>query len=107
MTPCHQDAVAADSFFPAARQVSQGDFDSAYHLCPHQLQGEVRVGGQDHFYLETHGCLAIPKGENSEMEVFAATQCVDGTQKKAADALGIPANRIIARVKRIGISVCT
>ena len=60
------------------------------------------VGGQDHFYLETHGCLAIPKGENSEVDIFASTQCVDGTQKMAAKALGVPANRITARVKRIG-----
>ena len=62
----------------------------------------MRVGGQDHFYLETHGCLAVPKGENNEMDIFASTQCVDGTQKMAAKALGVPANRITARVKRIG-----
>ncbi len=66
------------------------------------LEGQFRVGGQDHFYLEPHGCLAVPKGENSEMEIFASTQCVDGTQKMAAKALGVPANRITAKVKRIG-----
>ena len=84
------------------RQVGRGDFDGSYCECPHQLEGETRVGGQDHFYLETNGCLAVPKGENCEMEIFASTQCVDGTQKMAAKALGIPANRITARVKRIG-----
>lgn len=104
----HQDAIAADSFFPLVRRVSQGNFDTAFHNSPHKLEGEVRVGGQDHFYLETHGCLAIPKGENGEIEIFASTQCVDGTQKMAAKALGVPANRIVARVKRIGncVSVC-
>ena len=57
------------------------------------------MGGQDHFYLETHVSLAVPKGENSEMDIFSSTQCVDYTQKMAAKA---PANRITVRVKRIG-----
>lgn len=83
-------------------KVGKGDFSSAYQASPQQLEGEVRVGGQDHFYLETHGCLVVPKGESDEMDIFASTQCVDGTQNMAARALGIPANRITARVKRIG-----
>ena len=73
-----------------------------YRESLNKLEGEVKLGGQDHFYLETHGCLAMPKGESGEMEIFASTQCVDGTQKMAANALGIPANRIVARTKRIG-----
>lgn len=86
----------------------KGDFSLAYQESPIKLEGQVRVGGQDHFYLETHGCLAVPNGENNEMEIFASTQCVDGTQKMAAKALGVPANRITARVKRIGepLSYC-
>ena len=65
------------------------------------------MGGQDHFYLEPQGCLVIPKGEKGEMDIFASTQAVDGTQKMAAKALGVDANRIVARVKRIGkSSVC-
>lgn len=83
-------------------RVSKGDFSSVYQTCSHQLEGEVCVGGQDHFYLETHGCLVVPKGESNEMDIFASTQCVDGTQRMAAKALGVPANRISARVKRIG-----
>ncbi len=44
----------------------------------------------------------IPKGEEGEMEIIASTQHVDGTQRMAATALGIPANRIVCKVKRIG-----
>lgn len=32
------------------------------------------IGGQEHFYLETHSTLAVPKGEDGEMELFASTQ---------------------------------
>ena len=66
------------------------------------IEGSSRVGGQDHFYLETHACIAIPKGEDREMEIIVSTQGLNDTQIQAASALGVPANRILARVKRIG-----
>ena len=63
------------------------------------------MGGQDHFYLETHACLVIPKGEDGEMEIISSTQDVTIVQKNAAIALGIPQNRIVSKVKRIGIEL--
>lgn len=36
--------------------------------------GEVHVGGQEHFYMETQSVLAIPRGEDKEMDVFVSTQ---------------------------------
>ena len=62
----------------------------------------MRTGGQEHFYLETHAGIAIPKGEEGEMELIATTQCTSDTQHWAAKALGVDANKIVARVKRIG-----
>ena len=62
----------------------------------------VHVGGQDHFYLETQCCLVIPKGEGGEMEIIASTQDLKAIQMCAARALGVPSNRIVAKVKRIG-----
>ncbi len=97
-----QDAIAANSFFPDIPRINKGNFSSAYQDSPITLEGQVRVGGQEHFYLEPHGCLVVPKGENNEMEIFSSTQNLDGTQKMAAKALGVPANRITASVKRIG-----
>ena len=42
--------------------------------------GELYIGGQDHFYLETHCTIAIPKGEEGEMELFVSTQNAMKTQ---------------------------
>lgn len=84
------------------RKVSRGDFASEYEQSPIKLQASVHVGGQDHFYLEPHGSLAIPKGESGEMEIFSSTQSVTHMQKFAAKALGVHENRIVGRVKRIG-----
>lgn len=42
--------------------------------------GEVYIGGQDHFYLETQCTIAVPKGEAGEMELFVSTQNTNKTQ---------------------------
>ena len=67
----------------------------------------MRTGGQEHFYLETNVCIAIPKGEDGEMEIIASSQCVSEAQLWAAEALGVPGNKIICRVKRIGKCIIT
>lgn len=36
--------------------------------------GEVCLGGQKHFYMETQSMLAVPKGEDKEMDLYVSTQ---------------------------------
>lgn len=47
---------------------------------PNVLEGEMRVGGQEHFYMETHSCIAIPKGEDGEVEIISSTQNLNSAQ---------------------------
>ena len=35
---------------------------------------EIYMGGQEHFYMETQGVIAVPKGENGELDLFVASQ---------------------------------
>lgn len=44
------------------------------------LPGEIHIGGQEHFYLETNCTLAVPRGEDGEMELFVSTQAATKTQ---------------------------
>ncbi|XP_064390120.1 xanthine dehydrogenase/oxidase-like isoform X2 [Halichondria panicea] len=97
-----EDAIAVESYYPTVRRLESGNVDSALSDSDQCLEGVVRVGGQDHFYLETQGCRAVPKGENGEMEIVSSTQGVEATQKCAARALDVPYNRVVAKVKRIG-----
>lgn len=97
-----QEAITAEQFFPVVNTVIDGDVEAALANAEHVVEGEMYVGGQDHFYLETPACIAVPKGEDGEMELILSTQGLANTQIMAAQALGVPANRIIARVKRIG-----
>lgn len=75
--------------------------NKAFAEASHILEGEVHIGGQDHFYLETHATIAVPR-EEDELEIFCSTQHPSEVQKLIAHVLNIHINRVNIRVKRIG-----
>ncbi|XP_071996090.1 xanthine dehydrogenase/oxidase isoform X3 [Engystomops pustulosus] len=97
-----QDAIDKQSFFPPVKKIENGNIEDGFREADHTLEGEMYMGGQEHFYLETNCCIAVPKGEDGEMELFSSTQNTTEVQHFAAHALGVPANRIVVRVKRMG-----
>jgi xanthine dehydrogenase/oxidase len=97
-----EQAIEAESFYMRDRTIQRGDLEAGFAASDHVIEGESRMGGQEHFYLETQGSIAVPKGEDGEMEVFASTQNPTETQVLVASALGVPENRIVCRVKRMG-----
>ena len=62
----------------------------------------MTLGGQEHFYLETNSTLCIPKEGNTSMSIFSSTQAVNKTQMNCAAAIGLPANRVEVKMKRMG-----
>ena len=105
-----EDAIENDSFYTGfERACSKGELNANTFIVEENLKGKefvfegtCRIGGQEHFYLETHGCLVIPKGEDNEMEVYSSTQNINEIQTDISYALGVPSNRIVCKVKRIG-----
>ncbi|XP_046887432.1 xanthine dehydrogenase/oxidase [Hypomesus transpacificus] len=97
-----QDAIANKSFYEPVRTIQRGDPDQAFIQADHVLEGEMHMGGQEHFYLETNCTVAVPKGEDGEMELFVSTQAATKTQSLVAKALGVPSSRVVVRVKRMG-----
>ncbi|GMR45518.1 hypothetical protein PMAYCL1PPCAC_15713, partial [Pristionchus mayeri] len=65
------------------------------------VEGTIRMGGQEHFYLECHQCVVIPH-EEDELEIISSTQCVNDVQTEVGKCLGIPRNKIKVSVRRIG-----
>uniref|UniRef100_A0A3Q3LRE0 Xanthine dehydrogenase/oxidase n=1 Tax=Labrus bergylta TaxID=56723 RepID=A0A3Q3LRE0_9LABR len=96
-----QEAIAAKSFYQPIRTIQKGDLEAGFKQADHILEGEIHIGGQEHFYLETNVTLAVPR-EEGEMELFVSTQSASKTQSLVAKALGVPANRVVVRVKRMG-----
>lgn len=74
-----EEAVEQESFHPFYREIKRGDTEAAFKSCDHVFSGTARMGGQEHFYLETHACLVVPKPEDGEMEIFASTQNANET----------------------------
>uniref|UniRef100_A0A4W4HCN9 Xanthine dehydrogenase/oxidase n=1 Tax=Electrophorus electricus TaxID=8005 RepID=A0A4W4HCN9_ELEEL len=93
-----QDAIANESFYQPTRTIERGDLTQGFQESDNILQGEIHIGGQEHFYLETNCTLAVPRGEDGEMELFVSTQ----STPKITQALGVPASHIVCRVKRMG-----
>uniref|UniRef100_A0A3B4BDJ8 2Fe-2S ferredoxin-type domain-containing protein n=1 Tax=Periophthalmus magnuspinnatus TaxID=409849 RepID=A0A3B4BDJ8_9GOBI len=58
---------------------------------------EIYMGGQEHFYMETQGLIAVPRGESDEMDLYVGTQ-----HALVSQALGISSNKITCHVKRLG-----
>ncbi|KAJ5732781.1 hypothetical protein N7493_004262 [Penicillium malachiteum] len=97
-----EEAIEAESFFGHYRYIKSGDTEEAFKNADHVFEGVSRMGGQEHFYLETQACLAIWKPEDGEMEIWSGTQNPTETQKYVAQVTGVAANKIVSRVKRLG-----
>ncbi len=94
-------ALAAGSFVLPSERIARGDAAAALAAARHRLQGEFRIGGQDHFYLEGHIALAVPQ-EDGDMLVYSSTQHPGEVQGVVAHALGIKDKDVVVECRRMG-----
>ncbi len=94
-------ALAAGSYVLPPVHVIRGDAAGALARAPHRVQGELRSGGQDHFYLEGQIALAVPQ-EAGGMHVHASTQHPGEVQHMVSRALGIDASAVVVHCRRMG-----
>ena len=81
--------------------LKRGDAAAAIAAAPRRLKGRMRVGGQDHFYLEGQIALAVP-GEDQDVTVYSSTQHPSEVQHMVAHALGIPSHAVTVEIRRMG-----
>lgn len=74
-----EDAIEHNSFHDYSQYIKKGSVDEAFQNCDYTFTGTARMGGQEHFYLETQASLVVPKPEDGEMEVFSSTQNANET----------------------------
>ncbi|EPX86387.1 xanthine dehydrogenase, molybdenum binding subunit apoprotein [Rubellimicrobium thermophilum DSM 16684] len=79
---------------------TRGDPDAALAAAPRRVRGQIRIGGQEHFYLEGQAALAIPS--EGQMEVHSSTQHPSEVQHKVAEALGLAMSDVRVVVRRMG-----
>ncbi len=95
------EALAAESFVVPPVHVTRGDAANALARAPNRVQGEIRSGGQDHFYLEGQIALAVPQ-ESGGMHVHTSTQHPGEVQHMVSRALGIDASAVVVQCRRMG-----
>ncbi len=96
------EALAADSRFEEGPRIYEaGDAKTAITNAPQRVEGQIEIGGQEHFYLEAQAALAFPQ-EGGDMVVHSSSQHPTEIQHKVADALGLPMNAVRCEVRRMG-----
>ncbi|WP_299953884.1 xanthine dehydrogenase molybdopterin binding subunit [uncultured Roseobacter sp.] len=97
-----EDALARNSRFEDGPRIyGRGDVDQALQAAPHNISGQLEVGGQEHFYLEGQAALALPQ-EAGDMVVMSSTQHPTEIQHKVAEALGKPMHAVRVETRRMG-----
>lgn len=72
-----EDSIQANSYHPnTERCMIKGDVEQCFQSgqCASIIEGEVRVGGQEHFYLEPHGTLLWTVDSGNEVHMISSTQ---------------------------------
>ncbi|MBI5529052.1 MAG: molybdopterin-dependent oxidoreductase [Deltaproteobacteria bacterium] len=95
------EALAKGDLYAPERRIVRGDVDRAWEKCDHVVEGVVGSGSQEHLYLETQVCRAVP-GEDGETTLFSATQATAEVQEIAARVLGVDRKDVTVDVRRLG-----
>jgi xanthine dehydrogenase large subunit len=95
------EAIAQNAIVSPPLTMTRGDAPAAVRAAPHRLIGEFRIGGQDHFYLETHIAMAVPQ-DDGDMLVYSSTQHPSEVQHMVAHVLNKPLHSIVVEVRRMG-----
>jgi xanthine dehydrogenase large subunit len=96
-----EQALEAGAFVLQPHTIRRGDPESAIDAAEHRLAGELRTGGQDHFYLEGQVSMALPQ-EDGDLLVLTSSQHPTEVQELTARALGRPNNAVTVEVRRMG-----
>lgn len=100
-----EDAVKCNSFHPnTERCLEKGDVDLCFQLgqCDRIIEGEVQIGGQEHFYLEPQSNLVWTMDGGNEVHMISSTQAPQKHQKYVSHVLGLPMSKVVCKTKRIG-----
>ena len=94
-------AIEAESFHTEPGRIERGDVEEALRSLPHVADGELNIGGQEHFYLETQAAIAHAD-EAGGVHVESSTQHPSETQEIVARVLGVPKNQVVVQSLRMG-----
>ncbi len=96
-----EEAATRDTVVLPDYEFIKGEPATALDRAPAKLSGSIRIGGQEHFYLEGQAALAIPM-EDGDLLIHTSTQHPTEVQHITAKVLGLPDAAIVAECRRMG-----
>ncbi|WP_374632309.1 xanthine dehydrogenase molybdopterin binding subunit [Ferrovibrio sp.] len=96
-----REAMEREQWVGDPHVMTRGDAAGAIAAAPHRLQGEIELGGQDHFYLEGQISMAQPM-EDGDVFVWCSTQHPSEVQKLVARVLTRPIHAVTVECRRMG-----
>lgn len=96
-----QQAADAEYFVRPPHTQKRGDAGAAIAAAPHRLEGSLKVGGQEHFYLEGQISSAVPT-EDGGMEIYTSSQNPSEVAILVSKVLGVPENKVVVDMRRMG-----
>ncbi len=96
-----EDAIAKNSFHTDGHRIARGDATLALANAPHTLRARIHIGGQEHFYLESHAAWA-ELGDDGDVHVSSSTQHPSEIQQVLSHVLALPRNKIVVSAPRMG-----
>ncbi|HEX4336862.1 MAG TPA: xanthine dehydrogenase molybdopterin binding subunit [Polyangiaceae bacterium] len=96
-----EQAIEAGAYLTEPARMRRGDPKQALRTSPHRLEGELFIGGQEHFYLETQAALAF-RDEDGGYFVHSSTQHPSETQEICARVLGVQKHSVTVQCVRMG-----
>lgn len=94
------EAIAQEAYLAGPFRIARGDTD-LIDTSPVRIAGEIRIGGQEHFYLETQAAIAWID-ETGGVAIHSSTQHPAETQEVVARVLGLPRHHVTVECLRMG-----
>jgi xanthine dehydrogenase large subunit len=95
-----EQAIAAGAYLTEPLRLANGDV-AAISSSVLRVTGELAMGGQEHFYLETQ-CSIAWMDESGGVSVHSSTQHPSETQDVVARVLGLPRHAVVVECLRMG-----
>ncbi len=95
------EADKKQEWYVPERKIECGNVEQALAKSRLILEGALESSGQEHFYMESQRCRAVP-GEGKQITLFSATQSTMEVQEVVSHLLGIAAHNVIVDVPRLG-----
>ncbi|MBN2689364.1 MAG: molybdopterin-dependent oxidoreductase [Gammaproteobacteria bacterium] len=96
-----EEAVGRKNFLGPCPKLETGDVEQAFATCDFVLEDMVGTPAQEHVYLETQRCIAVPGAEH-EIILYPASQSANAVQEIAAQILGWKRKDITVDISRLG-----